>query len=75
MFFLFLCGSRVAGGEMRDAMAKFLMYENRLEIQNGLKEHMTFTQIRKKLGEQDDHYQGSEESFYEVGHWLQFLST
>lgn len=31
-------------------MAKFLTYGDRLEIQNGLKEHMTFTQIGEKLG-------------------------
>ena len=31
-------------------MAKFLNYEDRLEIENGLKEHMTFTQIGEKLG-------------------------
>lgn len=31
-------------------MAKFLSYEDRLEIQNGLKEHLTFTEIGKKLG-------------------------
>ena len=28
-------------------MAKFLNYEDRLEIQNGLKEHLTFTEIGK----------------------------
>ena len=49
MFFLFLCGSRTAGGERREKMAKFLTYEDRLEIQNGLKEHLTFTQIGEKL--------------------------
>lgn len=31
-------------------MAKFLSYEDRLEIQNGLKEHLTFTEIGKRLG-------------------------
>lgn len=31
-------------------MAKFLNYEDRLEIESGLKEHLTFTEIRKKLG-------------------------
>ena len=31
-------------------MAKFLNYEDRLEIESGLKEHMTFTEIGKKLG-------------------------
>lgn len=31
-------------------MAKFLDYEDRLEIQSGLKEHMTFTRIGEKLG-------------------------
>lgn len=50
MFFLFLCGSRTAGGERREKMAKFLSYEDRLEIQNGLKEHLTFTEIGKRLG-------------------------
>ena len=30
-------------------MAKFLNYEDRLEIQNGLNEHLTFTQIGEKL--------------------------
>ena len=49
MFFLFLFESRTAGGERRDTMAKFLNYEDRLEIQNGLNEHLTFTQIGKKL--------------------------
>ena len=49
MFFLFLCESRTAGGERRDTMAKFLNYEDRLEIETGLKEHMTFTEIGKKL--------------------------
>ncbi|WP_353738547.1 helix-turn-helix domain-containing protein, partial [Faecalibaculum rodentium] len=31
-------------------MAKFLSYEDRLEIQNGLREHLTFTEIGKRLG-------------------------
>ncbi len=31
-------------------MAKFLGYEDRLEIQNGLKEYLTFTEIGKRLG-------------------------
>jgi hypothetical protein len=31
-------------------MAKFLSYENRLEIESGLKEDLTFTEIGKKLG-------------------------
>ena len=48
MFFLFLCGSRTAGGGRREKMAKFLNYEDRLEIQNGLKEHLTFTEIGKR---------------------------
>lgn len=30
-------------------MAKFLSYEDRLEIESGLKEHLTFTEIEKKL--------------------------
>ncbi|MGN0155249.1 MAG: helix-turn-helix domain-containing protein [Lachnospiraceae bacterium] len=30
-------------------MAKFLTYEDRLEIERGLKEHITFTEIGKKL--------------------------
>ena len=30
-------------------MAKFLNYEDRLEIQSGLNEHLTFTQIGEKL--------------------------
>lgn len=50
MFFLFLCGSRTAGGGRREKMAKFLNYEDRLEIQNGLREHLTFTEIGKRLG-------------------------
>ncbi len=50
MFFLFLCGSRTVGGGRREKMAKFLNYEDRLEIQNGLKEHLTFTEIGKRLG-------------------------
>lgn len=33
-----------------DTMAKFLNYEDRLEIESGLKEHMSFTEIGKKLG-------------------------
>ncbi len=45
MFFLLLCGRRTAGGERREKMAKFLRYEDRLEIQNGLKEHLTFMEI------------------------------
>lgn len=31
-------------------MAKFLSYEDRLEIESCLKAHMTFTEIGKKLG-------------------------
>lgn len=31
-------------------MARFLSYEDRLEIESGLKEHLTFTEIGKKLG-------------------------
>ena len=31
-------------------MAKFLNYEDRLEIESGLKEHMTFTELGEKLG-------------------------
>ena len=31
-------------------MAKFLSYEDRLEIESGLKEDLTFTEIGKKLG-------------------------
>lgn len=31
-------------------MAKFLNYEDRLEIEKGLKEHQTFTEIGKRLG-------------------------
>lgn len=50
MFFLFLCGNRAAGGERRGKMAKFLNYEDRLEIESGLKEHLTFTEIGKRLG-------------------------
>ena len=30
-------------------MAKFLNYEDRLEIESGLKEHMTFTELGEKL--------------------------
>ncbi|MBA4687342.1 MAG: helix-turn-helix domain-containing protein [Candidatus Galacturonibacter soehngenii] len=30
-------------------MAKFLSYEDRLEIESGLKEDMTFTEIGKEL--------------------------
>ncbi len=33
-----------------DSMAKFLNYEDRLEIESGLKEHMTFTELGEKLG-------------------------
>ena len=33
-----------------DSMAKFLNYEVRLEIESGLKEHMTFTELGEKLG-------------------------
>ncbi len=50
MFFPLLCGNRTAGGERREKMAKFLSYEDRLEIQNGLREHLTFTEIGKRLG-------------------------
>lgn len=31
-------------------MAKFLSYDDRLEIESGLKEHMSFTESGKKLG-------------------------
>ena len=31
-------------------MAKFLNYEGRLDIESGLKEHMTFTELGEKLG-------------------------
>ncbi len=31
-------------------MAKFLSYEDRLEIESGLKDDLTFTEIGKKLG-------------------------
>ena len=31
-----------------DSMAKFLNYEDRLEIESGLKEHMTFTELGEK---------------------------
>jgi len=31
-------------------MAKFLSYDDRLEIEQGLKEHMTFKEIGKRLG-------------------------
>ena len=31
-------------------MAKFLNYEDRLEIESGLKEHMTFTELGEKIG-------------------------
>ena len=50
MFFLFICGSRTAGGGRREKMAKFLSYEDRLEIESSLKAHMTFTEIGRKLG-------------------------
>ena len=33
-----------------DSMAKFLNYEDRLEIESGLKEHMTFTELERKIG-------------------------
>ena len=33
-----------------DSMAKFLNYEDRLEIESGLKVHMTFTELGEKLG-------------------------
>ena len=46
----FCCGNKTAGGGRREKMAKFLNYEDRLEIESGLKEHMTFTEIGKKLG-------------------------
>ena len=49
MFLLFSCVNRTAGGERRD-YGKILNYEDRLEIENGLREHMTFTQIGEKLG-------------------------
>ena len=42
--------NRTAGGERRDIMAKFLSYEDRLEIESSLKAHMTFTEIGRKLG-------------------------
>ena len=31
-------------------MAKFLSYEDRLAIESGLKEDLTFTEIGKKMG-------------------------
>ncbi len=42
--------NRTAGGERRDIMAKFLSYEDRLEIESSLKAHMTFTEIGRRLG-------------------------
>ena len=45
--FYLKAGQPAGKGEI---MAKFLNYEDRLEIENGLKEHMTFTQIGEKLG-------------------------
>lgn len=50
MFFLFLYGSRTAGGGRRNAMAKFLSYEDRQEIEKGLKEHQNFTEIGESPG-------------------------
>ena len=50
MFFLFLCGSRIAGRERRKKMAKFLSYEDRLKIQNGLKKHLIFPISKLKTG-------------------------
>ena len=37
-----------------DSMAKFLNYEDRLEIESGLKEHMTFTELGEKLGRRSE---------------------
>lgn len=49
MFFLFLTELQQLAGK-GDSMAKFLNYEDRLEIESGLKEHMTFTELGEKLG-------------------------
>ena len=49
MFFLFFYRTSSWRGK-GDSMAKFLNYEDRLEIESGLKEHMTFTELGEKLG-------------------------
>ena len=49
MFFLFFNRTSAAGGERRQ-YGKVLKYEDRLEIESGLKEHMTFTELGEKLG-------------------------
>ena len=49
MFFLFFNRTSAAGGERRQ-YGKVLNYEDRLEIESGLKEHMTFTELGEKLG-------------------------
>lgn len=47
-FLLFMQLQQPAG--KGDRMAKFLNYEDRLDIESGLKEHMTFTELGEKLG-------------------------
>ena len=50
MFFLFFQTELQQLAGKGDSMAKFLNYEDRLEIESGLKEHMTFTELGEKLG-------------------------
>ncbi len=51
-------------------MAKFLSYEDRLEIESSLKAHMTFTEIGRKLG-QDHNHKRSQELFRGTGYRIQ----
>lgn len=50
MFFLFFMQLQQPAGK-GDSMAKFLNYEGRLDIESGLKEHMTFTELGENLEE------------------------
>ncbi len=49
LFFIYVIVEESRRGKER-LMAKFLSYEDRLEIESCLKAHMTFTEIGKKLG-------------------------
>ena len=41
---------KYADGRMEEIMSAYLMYEERLEIEAGLKEHKTFGEIGRQIG-------------------------
>ncbi len=47
---LFMCYSSDTGGWKGATMSKFLTYDDRLEIQEGLKQHLSFGKIGEKIG-------------------------